>query len=318
MNTINRFSEMDQVNKQLVAECITTTFMVGKCSPEILKKNVTIDNSIDGVINEHVWQELFVLMSTLGIIENTMVMHENDDSLDCIITCWAQLEKDVQDLLIETNHTVDEIRAYLNELPDDAKEIVSAIIRNPDDWEETANNLPAENSLVVIRLYNPTITVQENATQKILLEDLRIGFWDGEKWNIEGPIPFKDYSTLTARSHLAEGTIVSHWRNAETEEINDWHHRYDAINDYGYLDIFVDDENKDRVYRALIHGCNMLHHFAKSNENDEETHNIAIELANTLSDIAGCFDRGGIYNEPEEAYNNITDVITNKIEPLTH
>ena len=314
MDTINRFAELDDVNKHLIANAIITTFMVGKCSPEILKKNIDLPESIDADVANQIYNQLFINLADFHVICSPQYM-DADGNVENAILCWMQIDEDVRNLLIETGHTEEEIRAYIHELPDDKKETLSGILRDDQEWIDSADELPEVNTLVAMRIVNPTLIAQRNGTQKVLEEDICIGHWDGNKWNIEGPHPFIGYTVLIKDEALAPGTIVSHWREATDEEIESWHHRYDPINTYGYLDIFVDSENREKVYRALIHGSNMLHRFAKSEEHQKDVFDVATDLANTLSDIAGCFDRGGIYNEPDLAYDHMNGVIEKKIRP---
>lgn len=310
----NRFSELDDINKSFISRSIMTAITLGKCSPDILKENLSDIPEYEGMLTDDIYQQMIVLLSNMGIIEPLNVIHENTDAFDCIIHCWNNIADDIKELLINTGHTEEEIRKLLNELPDDQKEIISRIINDTDPdihWNEVSEMLPPDDVIVVIRIYNPTIVAQENDRQKLLVEDISVAKWTGSEWNIVGPYPCIDYSPLVQRDKINKenGAIVSHWREINPDELDSWIHRYDAIRDYGYLDVFVDDENKEIVYRALVHGSNVLDKLSKDPNNDEQINAGIKELSNVLNDMAGCLDREeGVYLEPKLALHKLDDV----------
>lgn len=318
---MNRFSELDDINKKFISEAIMVALTSGRCSPTILKDNLqNIPMFADG-LSDGIYQQTMVLLSNIGIIEPLYVSHEETDDFYCIIHCWNNLADDIKNLLIDTGHKEEDIRSVLKELPDDKKEIISKIIDNSEDtWYEVAEALPAIDTDVAVRIYNPAIVSQENDHQKILLEDISVARWTADGWKITGPYPCVDYSPLVQRDKVNEenGAVVSHWRHISADELSNWIHRYDPIRDYSYLDILVDNDNKTTVYRALVHGSNMLDRASKDPNIDENTKNGLKDLSNVLNDLAGCLDREeGVYLEPLLALHKLDDVRANVVNLIT-
>lgn len=319
---MNRFSELDDINRKFISDAIMIALTTGRCSPSILKDNLQNVPMFAGVLTDGIYQQMMVLLSNMGIIEPLYVSHEDTDDLYCIIHCWNNLAPDIKELLIATGHTESDVRAILKELPDDKKEIISKIVDNSEEeWYEVADAMPPEDMNVAIRIYNPTMVAQENDRQKILVEDISVAKWTGAAWKISGPYPCVDYSPLVQRNKVNEenGAVVSHWRHITAEELSNWIHRYDPIRDYEYLDIIVDDENRTTVYRALVHGSNLLERASKDPNIDETTQAGLKDLSNVLNDLAGCLDREeGVYLEPKLALHKLDAIRANVVNLITY
>lgn len=314
MENINDEKVLEEINEKFLVDCVITALKERAISPEIISANVHV-NYPDGtplteVAISRIAKEAVVLLSNWGIVAPLTDVNE-DGSVQTIIHCWNAIDEDIKGLLKRHGHTEEEIRSILNELPDAEKEIVSEIIN--ENWNAVAENgVPEDGKIYALRVYDPTRVIKENDHQKILLEEIKLGIWKVDKgeWYIVPPHPFIEYSPLTNGPSLASGE-VSHWRSVTDSEFDSWIHRYDPISTYAYLDIIVDEEHKKDTYKALVFGNNMLNEAARQQTDPAMKESIS-NLANILSDLAGCFDRGsGVCNDYNGFENELKRILDN-------
>lgn len=171
------------------------------------------------------------------------------------------------------------------------KKEISLILSEKRDWIDADSKKPEPNQLVVMRLTNPDIIFDEDDEKIFRSEDIKIGKYhittssvDGKgEWIVYGPYPKYDYSILTDKSKLKEGTIVSHWAIPENGELEGWDKRLSPIGSYKKLNIDIDDENEEDVYRALLHGAAFI---SQAMEEDKELEKLYI----ILCDLQACID----------------------------
>lgn len=171
------------------------------------------------------------------------------------------------------------------------KKEISLILSEKRDWIDANIRKPDPKQLVVMRLTNPDIIFDENDDNIFRSEDIKIGEYyiptsseDGNgEWLVYGPYPKYDYSILTNKSRLKEGTIVSHWAIPEDGELEGWSNRLNPIGSYKKMSIDVDEENEENVYRALLHGAAFI---SQAMEEDKDLEKLYI----ILCDLQACID----------------------------
>lgn len=304
---MNRFSEMDELNKQFIANAIMYAIKADEVTVDSLIENVPVFNPNGDPLEESakskIYHELYILLMNIGIIQNEF---QSDGVPKCIVSCTYDLAPDIRNLLNECGYSDEQLYSVFDEVPDDQKTDGSLYLTaNPEDkWYHAIGDnavLPVTGKIVAARIYNPNC-IEAKDKKHIYYQDDMILAWlkDDKSWVVEKPYPYIDACPLTTHDKLNEGTVVSHWREATDEEILSWHTRFDPINTYGFLDILVDNDHRKDVYSAIVYGNNLLMKVAKANQGEVKEQ---LEyLANVLSDIASCIDRNeGIYNEPEQA-----------------
>lgn len=181
------------------------------------------------------------------------------------------------------------------------KIIVSNILHEPRDWKNANEVKPEAGQLVVIRMMNPTIIYAENEKEIYPSEDMKIGEFIRNAtdpstgvWVIAPPHPRFDYSPLSDKERLNDETLVTHWAIPEEGELEGWRTRFDQTNLYKKLNIEVDDDHLELVYRALVWGAAFIQ---KYNPDEPE----AKYLAHVLYDLQYVIDTGkGIELSDEE------------------
>ncbi len=194
------------------------------------------------------------------------------------------------------------------------KKIVSNILLEKRDWKNAIVEKPEPGQQVVMRLVNPTMICGENDKEVYPYEDVKIGVFvrdynDPTKgsWSVSPPYPLFDYSPLSTKDQLAEGTIVSHWAIPEEGEIEGWNTRFDQVNVFKHLILEVDDDHKEDVYRALLWGAAFIQ---KCNPNDAD----ATRLATILYDLQYVLDNGKGIDLTDEEYEQKLEELKAKIE----
>lgn len=185
------------------------------------------------------------------------------------------------------------------------KEELHNILNENRDWKNIEEVKPDEGQLVVIRIVNPDRVAWEDETRYYLLEDIMVASMKGDTWQIEPPFHKYNYSPLTNRSELKEGTIVSHWAIPDEEEVDNWRKRLEKFNEYGELILKVDPEHEEQVYRSLMWGAAFIEE-AYRGTTDEESRDELQQFFRTLKDLQYTID----HNQPgyDEDIKNVTGV----------
>lgn len=182
-----------------------------------------------------------------------------------------------------------------------SKEIVSNILREARPWRDATKVKPDPGQLVVIRITNPDIIYVETETEILPSEDMKIAKFNRNQdgvngiWVIEPPYPKFDYSPLSNKEQLYPGTMVTHWAVPEEGEIEGWKTRFNPSGIYKKLNIEVDDDHLELVYRALIWASAYIQ---KANPDDPD----AKRLASVLYDLQYVLDTGKPIELSDEEY----------------
>lgn len=184
------------------------------------------------------------------------------------------------------------------------KKIISHILEEQREWVPAAAAKPRYNQQVVMRLYNPNIIYRETETEIYPSEDIKIGryargYGEGGSWYVDPPFPRFDYSPLTNKESLNEGTVVTHWAIPSKKEIEAWNDRFSQINLFRKLKLEVDEEHEEDVYRALMFGAAYIQNMLRLTGEDNPE---AVRLATILYDLQYVLDSRKPIDLSEEEY----------------
>ena len=180
------------------------------------------------------------------------------------------------------------------------KKLISNILPG-GNWFDVNDSKPDFGKKVVIRVVSDNLTYYEDDEKIMLAEDQKIGVYladinDSSKgeWAIAPPFPKYDYSPLTNREKISDGSKVTHWRELMDGELDSWNVRFSVTGTYDTLKLSIDSEHEEKLYRSLTHGAAamrvranelryMAHHKQKEDKNADVTD--MIDEANKLEDF---------------------------------
>lgn len=186
----------------------------------------------------------------------------------------------------------------------DGRTELSQVLIEERPWVEVkeGEEIPADQPLVV-RLVNRNIVYGEDKEKKLVLhaEDVAIAIYNKEKdeWNIAPPYLKFDYSPLTNKNKLTEGTLITHYAVPEKDEVSGWGIRLLPSGDYEELKLIVDDKNIENVYRAFAWGAEALHRiYIRSNDPNvtPEEKNMVNGFIQVLHDLQYMIDSNVYYS----------------------
>ena len=206
-----------------------------------------------------------------------------------IVKSFEDIDPGVVEFLNMNKFNNIQIADAFKTLTTEEKDEVSLILREDRDWEDATTNKPDLNIPVVIRMVNKNIIYNEDNCEVLYAEDMKIGKWNGEKWNIIPPYPKYDYSPISKFGELNEGTIVSHWAPVAADELEGWNTRFNRI--FGYnLKIEVDPDWEEQVYRALMWGAAYIAKFGGPDFKEDTSTNGLRKMYEVLCDMQACMD----------------------------
>lgn len=188
------------------------------------------------------------------------------------------------------------------------KKMISEFLKDKSrNWKSVKEVFPERNTLIVIRIVNDHIIYTENKEEIYPVEELKLAKYlppselsDPKEiknnylwWKIEPPFPLYDYSPLSNKESLKKGTYVSHWDIAKLEDIEWWKTRFDYIHKYDQLELRVDQNHRETVYRALIRGASYIENDIISNHLEGKAKEDMKLLYETLCDLQSCMDKTG-------------------------
>ncbi len=122
----------------------------------------------------------------------------------------------------------------------------SKILADKEGWNSVEEKLPLIGEKVAIRMY-----IEEDD-----IEDVTLGLWNGEEWEQCSPYPLYDYSPFTNKDKVT--STVTHWHEPNPDDessmgdIKSYESRFNIFINYNELDISVDDEHREIVFRGLM------------------------------------------------------------------
>lgn len=189
------------------------------------------------------------------------------------------------------------------------KRKVSNILLEKREWFDANEKKPPIGERVVIRFTNDNIIYGETETEVYYAEDIKVGRYlqsieavNGEsgRWVIDPPYPKYDYSPLSKKENLLEGSYVTHWAYPEDGELEGWDTRFDMHNKYEKLRIEVDPDQEEDVYRAFMWGASFL---SRTKEFHECPDGKGIrKLYGILCDLQYCIDKNIYIDNGEEIH----------------
>lgn len=135
-------------------------------------------------------------------------------------------------------------------------------------WISVKDKLPEPDQRVYIRFQNKQFVYAEDDKSIYYSEDLKLAkcvrdYNDPDNmekcsWVIEPPYLKYDFSPLSQKDKLLQGSIVTHWSESTEEERDTWDNQDKPFGTYTKLRIEVDDQNEELMYKAIYHGVSTL------------------------------------------------------------
>lgn len=161
-----------------------------------------------------------------------------------------------------------------------AKKEISKILEDKNGqrkWISIQDKLPEPNQRVYIRFHNKQFIYDENDEFIYYSEDLKLAkcvrdYQDPDNiekcvWVIEPPYLKYDYSPLSSKDKLLEGSFVTHWSESTEEEREAWDNQDKPFGTYTKLHLEIDDQNEEIIYKAIYHGVSTLGQYLMSIQN---------------------------------------------------
>lgn len=204
-----------------------------------------------------------------------------------MVKCFGDINEGIIEFLNENGFSKQDIANAFKSLKTEEKKEVSIILEEDRNWIDFNETKPSINIPVVIRMVDKNLIYTESNSEVIYAEDIKIASWDGEKWTINPPYPRFDYSPLSRFGELNKDTVVTHWAETDLEEFEAWKNRFNRIYDYD-LNIDVDKEYEEDVYRAMMYGAAFISKFGGPDFTDRN--GILRKMYNVLCDIQAHLD----------------------------
>lgn len=241
-------------------------------------------------------QASLVALHGLGVINRSNPNDENEP-WTVMINDIGDINSDMLNILQMNGFTIKQISDALKGLPTEKKKVASNILTDrTHTWFDLDKTKPEEDKLYLIRLCNKNKIFIESRTEIVYIEDIKIAKFVNNEWSIEGPFPLYDFSPCSKMESINDGCIVTHFAEVNEKEIDQWHHRFDPHHKYDSLKIYVDDDNIEDFYRALIIASSCI---SKEAINYPEDHEVRIKLEEAykyICDMQTALDRGGNIN----------------------
>lgn len=184
------------------------------------------------------------------------------------------------------------------------KKVVSNILLEKRKWIDVKDAVPSPGQLVVVRLLNTKIIYGETDTEIYPAEDIKVANYAKDynnpeigHWHIAAPYPKYDFSPLTSKDKLLDGTVVTHWAELEKGELEGWNTRFDPAFVYKKLILQVDEDHEEDVYRALMWGAAFIDKIERDNPE-------AKKLVRILYDLQSVLDKGEGIDRTDEEYED--------------
>jgi len=197
------------------------------------------------------------------------------------------------------------------------KKVLSMVLSDKDArWiKVTEETVIPTNTPLTIRIFNPNIIVNENDEQVVYAEERRIAIYtDEKKWNVCGPFPKYNYSSLVDdEGNLKENVSVSHYEIAKMKDIDAYQHRFDSLIKWKYLDIKIDPTEEESVYKAFTFMQDIIRQYYAFSQFGEPDPNLKMmsELSiGILHDLISIIDTG------HHIENEVSEIEKTKIDDM--
>jgi len=177
--------------------------------------------------------------------------------------------------------------------------VMSIVLEEAKNWIEVDKHLPNIDQRVIVRLchskvpfgHKDIIMGGRQIREIYPFEDIKVGRYTPDGWVIDPPHPKYDYSPLSNKEKLKEHVNVTHWSIPGDEELEAWDTRFDRMREYDRLELKVDSEHEEEVFRALVCGASLITKYG-----GDEFQNINSDVRKyyeILCDLQQCIDSNG-------------------------
>lgn len=237
-----------------------------------------------------------VALHSIGII-NKSNPGDDKEPWSVMYNEITDIPNDLLNVLQMNGYTIVQISEALKGLPKEKKKVSSNILTDKaHEWVSVADEFPEENKKCLIRFYDLEKIYLESRTEIVYLEDIKVAYYDGNEWKIEGPFPLYDFSPCSKNETINKGCIVTHWANVTEKELEQWEHRFDPHYQYTKFSIEIDDDKNEALYRALILAGSCISKEAIQYPSDNDVRIKLEEAYKFICDMQTVMDRGGDIN----------------------
>lgn len=245
------------------------------------------------------------LCDALGIITVEHYQYFNKDNVYFTITDISQLNERAMEYLKSAGYDAERVNKLFQGKPREEKEYLSNILNDSvRTWKNVDYTTPPVYSLIIIRITSSDKVLYESRSEIMYVEDLKIAKWDGNKYVLEGPFPKCDFSPLSEMEKLKEGSIVTHWTEATEKDIQSWKNRFNPKNRYKHLEVIVDDNMVDDVYKSLLLAAGCVYKLMIDLPKEDETRIQLEKTHSIMCDLQAAMDFGKISNLEEVTDND--------------
>lgn len=237
----------------------------------------------------------------------TRPMEDGSDSV--IPKSIEELNGAMVEFLNEQGYDNEDIEDCFISLPTEEKLEISHILTDNHEWIASNIIQPTIAIPTILRLVNKNDIIYQNNREVRYAEDMKVGQWDGEKWNILPPYPKYDYSPLSHMSEISEGVEVTHIADITIEELDAWTSRTDRVYDYS-MKIKIDPKYEEDVYHSLMWGSAYISRLINQAATKDEFDRLN-KVYEILCDMQACIDQddSNIKTVPDPRFVEIADYV---------
>lgn len=177
------------------------------------------------------------------------------------------------------------------------KKKISNVLKENREWFDINEKIPNQGERVIIRITNDKYIYGEDDNEIYYAEDIKVATFaksynsDECRFIIDPPYPMFDYSPLSRKDRLLEGTVITHWAYPDEGELEGWDTRFDISHEYDKLRIEVDPEHAEDVYRAFMWGASFIAQANAEEFKSAKPGEGIRRLHETLYDLLACMDK---------------------------
>ena len=279
---------ISQVDMRMLSNIIFWALHYDTITPQLMMLNFNC--------KEEFAEASIVALHSLGVL-NKNNPGDNKEPWVVMYHELTDIPNDMLNVLQSNGYTLSQLGEALKGMPKEKKKVSSNILTDKTHkWISTEENMPENDTPVIIRLYNPNQIYLENRTEIVYVEDIKIASYNGTEWIIRGPFPLYDFSMCSKMSKVNEGIKVTHWAAPTDKEIDQWDNRYNHLFKYDELKVSIDDEHRESFYRSLILAGSCLAREVANFPKESEVRPKFEAAYKYICDLQTAMDRGGDIN----------------------
>lgn len=125
-------------------------------------------------------------------------------------------------------------------------------------WVDSETKPEIGKSVIVFMVNKDVLGYDDETGKAFCLSETAVGKWLGDHWEIDPPYHKYPISSMMDHEKLTEGVEITRWSEGGDEEIEGWKHRLDLFNEYDKLELIIDPDKEETLYRALSLGAALI------------------------------------------------------------